>query len=176
MATTISLPVLGIEATEEEWNDLVRKFSIENQYEGHLLANNFLELTASNQMNDVAPPLADTLDFIRFRARQLFAGELRKKYRQGSEFADDEDAATVFDKIFISAEAVAMRILKNSTYTIDTLFCVEVYYWVSLQLLRKERGERMDGPNRGNQARLGDSLDLVGDEFLALATHFLIDE
>ena len=173
---TIILPALDLQATEEEWSDLVRKFSIEGQYEGYLLMKDFLELTVTHSMTEQTAPLADTFDLIRFRTRQKFAAALRQKYRQGSEFADDEDAQTIFDKVFVSAESVAMNLLKSNIYTVDMLAYIEVYYWVVLQLLRKSRGERLDGPNRGNQARLGDSIDLVGDEFLSLAGHFLIED
>lgn len=173
---SIVLPTLNLECSAEFWDDLVRKFSIENQYEDHLIAKDFLEMTASPGITVGNPALEDTLDFLKFRNRQLFAAALRKKYRQGMEFADDPDAATVFDKVYKTAEAVAMGVLKTQDYSIDMLICIEIYYWVVLQLLRKERGERMDGPNRGNQARLGDSLDLAGDEFLAIAHHFLIND
>lgn len=174
--TSIVLPTLDLECSSDFWDDLVRKFSIENQYNDHLLTKDFLEMTASPHITVGNPALEDTLDFLKFHNRQLFAAALRKKYRQGNEFADDQDADTVFDKVYITAEAVAMGVLKTNTYTVDMLICIEIYYWVVLQLLRKERGERMDGPNRGNQARLGDSLDLAGDQFLAIASHFIIND
>lgn len=174
---SISLPLIGLEVDPDLWDSLIRQFSVENQYEGYFIAKDFLELTAHSQSEDPDTAITDSLDLIKFSARRRFANALMKKYRIGSEFADDDDADVIFDQVFVSAEATAMGSLHSSNYSIDTLIYVELFYWVMLQLLRIDRGEYVDRKSQGNQARLGANIDLIaGDGFAALASEFYTED
>lgn len=172
----ISLPLIGLEVDPDTWDSLIRQFSVENQYEGYFLAKDFLELTVHSQAEDPDTAITDSLDLIKFSARRKFANALQQKYRIGSEFSDDPDAAEIFDKVFVSDEATAMGSLHSSHYTIDTLIYLELFYWVMLQLLRIDRGEYIDRKSQGNQVRLGQNIDLVGDGFERLASDFYTED
>jgi hypothetical protein len=163
----ISLPLIGLEVEPELWDSLIRQFSVEEQYEGSFIAKDFLELTTHSQDQNPDTAITDSLDLIKFASRRRFADALLKKYRIGSEFADNDDANVIFDQVFVSAEATAMGSLSSSAYTFDTLIYVELFYWVMLQLLRIDRGEYIDRKNQGNQVRLGANMDLSGFEGLA---------
>lgn len=168
----ISLPLIGLTVEPELWDSLIRQFSIENQYESGFLARDFLEMTAEAPRDSAEMALTDTLDFIKFETRRRLATALQEKYRIGTEFADEPDAEEIFDKAFVSAEAAAMKVLRDNTYTLNTLIYVEVFYWVMLQLLRMDRGEYVDRKYQGNQARMGSNLDLAGEQFAAIASRF----
>lgn len=162
--SSVILPVLGIEVKEEIWDSLVRQFSIEDQYEGGFLAPDFLVLTAQSKGNkDQA--LHDTVDYVKYAMRKDFAFALKKKYRIGTEFSKDADATEIFDKVFLTAEAAAMASLSSSTYSFDTLIYLEVFYWVTLQSLRIDRGEYVDRKHQGSEVRLGQHDDLLDDSF-----------
>lgn len=165
----IYFPEVQIQIDSDVWDDLIRQFSVENQYEGFFLAKDFLELTVSHPSipsNSADAALLDNIDFIQFSVRQSFSSALRKKYRIGSEFARSNDAQDVFDKIFLDAEHFARNTLNGSDYTFDTLIYIEIFYWSILQALRAARGEYLDRRSQGNQVRLGESLDLAEDEEL----------
>jgi len=168
----INLPILDLDVDADNWDSLIRQFAIENQYEGYFVAKDFVELTATLQTDAPDAALTDSLDLIKFSARKRFADALKKKYRIGSEFADDHDANDIFDKAFITAEAAAMASLEYNHYTFDTLIYIELFYWVTLQVLRLDRGEYVDRKSQGNQVRLGANLDLAGDGFASLSSQF----
>ena len=171
----ISLPLVALSTDPETWDSLIRQFAVEEQHDGSFLATGFLEMTVHHDEGAHEMPLTDALDFIRFSSRRRFAEALQEKYRIGTEFSSDPDADHVFNKVFVSAEATAMGTLGSEEYSVKMLVLIEIYYWVTLQLLRMDRGEYMDRKSRGNQARLGDSLDLAGEHYEALAAHLLRD-
>ncbi len=168
----INLPILELDVDADQWDSLIRQFAIENQYNGSFVAKDFVELTATLQTDEPDAALTDALDLIKFTSRKYFADALKKKYRIGSEFADDHDARDIFDKAFITAEAAAMASLEYNHYSFDTLIYIELFYWVTLQVLRIDRGEFVDRKSQGNQVRLGGNLDLAGQGFAAFSSHF----
>lgn len=164
----IQLSHLNVDVDEFLWEDLVRRFAVEEQHDGELVADSFggLSGTESSGLQDHA--LADALDMLKFGFRSKFRQALIEKYRTGSEFQKDGDADAVFELSFRAAEAIAMRSLGSSIYSSMLMVRVEIFFWTILQVMRIERGEYVDRKHQGVDTRLGSNTDLLEIDFSSI--------
>jgi len=164
----IQLSQLNTEVEEIFWEDLVRRFAVEEQHEGNLVAEAFTSLAGADSKGVEDHALADALDLVKFQFRGKFKQALVEKYRTGSEFQSSGDADAIFELSFRAAEGIAMRSLDSSAYSVHLMVRVEIYFWVILQVMRKKRGEHMDGLHRGVDVRLGSNTDLLEIDFSSI--------
>lgn len=165
----IQLTQLNIEVEDLFWEDLVRRFAIEEQHEGDFIAEEFMEIPGADSTGVEDHALADALDLIKFQFRRKFKDALVEKYRTGSEFQKAGDADAIFELSFRAAEGIAMRSMDSANYSVNLMIRIEIFFWVVLQVVRHERGEHMDGRNQGVDVRMGSNVDLLEIDFSSIA-------
>ena len=164
----IKLSQLDTEVDEVFWEDLIRRFAVEEQHEGDFIAEKFMEIPGADSTGVENHALADALDLIKFQFRKMFKNTLVEKYRTGSEFQRSGDADTVFELSFREAEAIAMKSEGSSAYSVSLMIRIEIFFWVVVQVMRRERGEHMDSRSRGVDVRLGENVDLLDIDFSSI--------
>lgn len=164
----IELAHLDVEVDEFFWEDLVRRYAIEEQHEGDFIAEEFMEIPGADSTGVEDHALADALDLIKFQFRTMFKEQLIKKYRTGNEFQRHGDADAVFELCFRAAEGIAMKSMGSSVYSVNLMIRIEIYFWVVLQVMRNKRGEFMDKKHEGANVRMGQNLDLLDIDFSAM--------
>lgn len=165
---TIKLSQLGVEVDELFWEDLTRRFAIEEQHEGEFTAEKFMEIPGAFSQGADNHALADALDLIKFQFRRRFKETLVKKYRTGSEFQKSGEADAIFELCFRTAEGIAMKSMDSSDYSVGLMIRIEIYFWVTLQVMRREHGEYMDTRHQGVDVRLGSNTDLLEIDFSSI--------
>lgn len=165
---TIQLTQLNIEVDDLFWEDLIRRFAVEEQHEGDFIAEKFTEISGADSEGVDDHALADALDLIKFTFRKKFKDALVEKYRTGSEFQSDGDADAIFELSFRAAEGIAMKSMDSAVYSVSLMMRIEIFFWVILQVMRRERGEHMDSRHRGVDVRLGSNSDLLEIDFSSI--------
>jgi hypothetical protein len=165
---TIQLSQLNVEVDAFLWEDLVRRFAVEEHHDGNFIAEKFMEIPGADSKGVEDHALADALDLIKFQFRGKFKNSLVEKYRTGSEFQAAGDADAIFELSFRAAEGVAMRSMDSSAYSVNLMIRIEIFFWVTLQVMRRERGEYMDVRHQGVDVRLGGNTDLLEIDFSSI--------
>jgi hypothetical protein len=169
MASTIQLTLLNVEVDAVLWEDLVRRFAVEEHHKDNFVAQDFMAIPGADSTGVEDHALADALDLIKFRLRHRFQIALIEKYRTGSEFQADGDAEAIFELAFRAAEGISMRTMDSADYSVTLMVRIEIFFWVILQVMRRERGEYMDVRHRGADVRLGVNSDLLEIDFSSIA-------